>query len=30
MTTTELDLFLPDFVAQCVVWHLHDGAILEN
>jgi len=30
MTTTDLDLFLPDFVAQCVVWHLHDGAILEN
>lgn len=30
MTTTDLDLFLPDFVAQCVVWHLQDGAILEN
>ena len=30
MTTTDLDLFDPDFVSQCVVWHLQDGAILEG
>jgi len=30
MTTTDLDLFDPDFVSQCVVWHLQDGTILEG
>jgi DNA replication and repair protein RecF len=30
MTTTDLDLFDPDFVAQCVVWHLQDGVIREG
>ena len=30
MTTTDLDLFKPDFVEQCVVWHLQDGAIREE
>jgi len=30
MTTTDLDLFDPDFVSQCVVRHLQDGTILEG
>jgi len=30
MTTTDLDLFDPDFVAQCVVWHLQGGVIREG
>lgn len=30
MTTTDLDLFDPNFVAQCVVWHLEDGTIREG
>ena len=30
MTTTDLDLFQPDFIAQCAVRHLQNGAMLEG